>query len=139
MIFIEIMELFDNVMGYKLDECQKSVVLSESKYSLVLAGAGSGKSLTIIAKIVYLIDYLHINKEDILVISLTNDAVNSLKSKLSTYYSLDIPIYTFHKLALLIIGEQNLEYQIADEKMLREVTDLFFNNAIIVSISIELK
>ncbi len=118
-------------MGYKLDECQRNVVLSESKYSLVLAGAGSGKSLTIIAKIVYLIECLHINKEDILVISLTNDAVNSLKSKLSTYYSLDIPIYTFHKLALLIIGEQNLEYQIADENMLREVTDLFFNNAII--------
>ena len=48
-------DILNNINGYALDEYQKRVVLSEEKASLVIAGAGSGKTLTIIGKIVYLI------------------------------------------------------------------------------------
>ena len=61
------------VNGYELDKEQKQVVLSNSKNILVIAGAGSGKSLTIIGKIKYLINKQNINKEEILCISFTND------------------------------------------------------------------
>ena len=44
------------VNGYELDKEQKQVVLSNSKNILVIAGAGSGKSMTIIGKIKYLIN-----------------------------------------------------------------------------------
>ena len=50
------------VNGYELDKEQKQVVLSNSKNILVIAGAGSGKSLTIIGKIKYLINKQNINK-----------------------------------------------------------------------------
>ena len=121
-------DLLNDVMGYSLDENQKEVVLSDSKVSLVLAGAGTGKSLTIIGKIIYLIKYCNVNIDEILVISLTNDAVNSLKNKLLNYYNLSVPIYTFHKLALLILDSNNYEYQIANEDMLADVINDFIHN-----------
>ena len=65
-------ELF-KINGYELDEEQKQVVLSDNKNILVIAGAGSGKSLTIIGKIKYLIHKQNINKEEILCISFTNE------------------------------------------------------------------
>ena len=120
--------LLDDVMGYSLDEYQRKVVLSDEEASLVLAGAGTGKSLTIIGKIVYLIKYRRINSEEILVITLTNDFVNSLKNKLLNYYNINIPIFTFHKLSLLLLESNGLEYQIADEEILDDVVNSFINN-----------
>ena len=39
----EINTLLDNINGYPLDENQRKVVTSKTKYLLVSAGAGSGK------------------------------------------------------------------------------------------------
>ena len=39
------------ICGYKLDKQQEKIVLDDSKYLLVTAGAGSGKTLTILGKI----------------------------------------------------------------------------------------
>ena len=47
--------ILNNINGYPLDDYQSRVVLSNEKATLVVAGAGSGKSLTIIGKIVYLV------------------------------------------------------------------------------------
>ena len=52
----EINKLLDNINGYPLDEKQRKVVTSNQKHILVSAGAGSGKTLTIIGKIGYLIE-----------------------------------------------------------------------------------
>lgn len=119
-------DILDDVMGYKLDKYQRQVIYSNNESILVLAGAGSGKSLTIIGKIIYLVKVLNINIDEILVISLTNDACNSLKNKIYNYYGIDIEALTFHKLALLILKDNNIEYQIASEDMLDNVIDDFF-------------
>ena len=78
------------------------------------AGAGSGKSLTIIGKIKYLIERKNIKQNDILCISFTNEACNSLKNKLKKYYNYDIDVLTFHKLGLNIIREKTQEFSIAN-------------------------
>ena len=49
---------------------------------MVVAGAGSGKTFTILGKIKYLVNVININENKILCISLTNDTVNNLKNKL---------------------------------------------------------
>lgn len=47
---------FFNINGYDLDETQIAAIKSEAKSTLVVAGAGSGKTLTILGKIKYLIE-----------------------------------------------------------------------------------
>ena len=74
---------FDNINGYKLDINQRKIITDNKTNILVVAGAGSGKTLTIVGKIKYLIEKLGVNKEDILCISFTNETVNSLKQKLN--------------------------------------------------------
>lgn len=77
--------------------------MSKRKTTLVIAGAGCGKTFTIVNRVKYLIDDLKVNPKDILCISFTNDAVNKLKEDLNIN---NIDVMTFHKLALKIIGRK---------------------------------
>ena len=44
------------VNGYPLDKEQLKPIIENQKYSLIIAGAGSGKTLTLIGKIKYLLE-----------------------------------------------------------------------------------
>ena len=48
-------DILDDVLGYSLDLEQRAVVLDESSHLLVIAGAGCGKTLTLVGKIRYLV------------------------------------------------------------------------------------
>lgn len=113
----------DKICGYYLDNEQQAIVLDESKNLLVVAGAGSGKTLTILAKINYLIKYKNISKNDILCISFTKASKESLKEKIKQEFNLDIQVYTFHKLALEIINNYN--YNITDSNTLDNIIHEF--------------
>ena len=64
------------VNGYSLDEEQLKPVLENAKYSLIIAGAGSGKTLTLIGKIKYMLENHLIKPEEICTISFTNEATD---------------------------------------------------------------
>ena len=117
------------VNGYELDKEQKQVVLSNSKNILVIAGAGSGKSMTIIGKIKYLINEQNINKEEILCISFTNDSCESLKNNLLKN-NIDIEVLTFHKLGMKILKENKQKVNITDIDVLDITIESFFNEEI---------
>ncbi len=112
---------FSNVNGVCLDKSQIKIIKSKRKNILVLAGAGSGKTLTIVAKVSYLIDVLKVEEKDILCISFTNDAVNKLKKDLNR----NVDVFTFHKLGLKIIGKQN---EVLTENMLMDIIISTFKN-----------
>lgn len=114
---------FDNINGCRLDNSQRKVVLDDSDNLLVIAGAGSGKTLTIVGKIKYLILRKGINYRDILCISFTNETVNNLKNKIGY----DIDCYTFHKLSLRILKECNYHYVIVDSDMLNFLVEEYFD------------
>lgn len=118
--------ILDNINGYPLDEYQSRVVLSNEENTLVIAGAGSGKSLTIIGKIIYLTKDCYINPNDILCISFTNEATNNLKKTLYQKYNINIDIYTFHKLALKILANNQETFTIAPDDYLQSCIDDFF-------------
>lgn len=65
-----------------LNQHQKAAVVSESKRLLVLAGAGSGKTKTLLQKIIYLIEEKHVNPSNILAITFTKNAVNEMIDRL---------------------------------------------------------
>lgn len=56
--------LLGNIDGKSLDNQQQDVVVYDEDSTLVLAGAGSGKTLTIAAKVKYLCDEKKVNPED---------------------------------------------------------------------------
>ena len=49
---------------------------------LILAGAGTGKTTTIVGRMAYLIQQRKVNPDSILALTFTNDAANHLKQKL---------------------------------------------------------
>ena len=59
-----------------LDEDRRRIVLSDEDYTLVIAGAGAGKTTTVAAKVKYLVDKKDIDPKKILVISFTDKAVS---------------------------------------------------------------
>lgn len=110
-----------------LDEQQQSIVLDESKYLLVVAGAGSGKTLTILGKIYYLITYQQVKPDEILCISFTKASTDSLKDKIQKEFNINLPVYTFHKLALEILKEGNQKYHMASPNTLELIIEHFFS------------
>lgn len=104
----------------KLDNDQLNAVKCLDN-ALVIAGAGSGKTTTIIAKINYLLMHNYYKADEILVISFTNESVNTLKKRLS--YPLSIK--TFHKLAVDIIDDYNL--RISPDHYLDYIINEYFN------------
>lgn len=118
--------LLNNINGYSLDYNQRLSIIDNAENILVIAGAGSGKTLTIVGKIRYLIERLGINREEILCISFTNDSVNSLKKALIKNYNYNIDVFTFHKLAFNIIRNNNKNIKLARLDTLEYVIDEFF-------------
>ena len=113
------------ISGFELDSEQRAIVLDENKYLLVTAGAGSGKTLTILGKIKYLIKEKNIKPEEILCISFTKAAAESLKNKIKSEFNLNMPVYTFHKLSLEILQKNQINYNITDSDMLENIIHKF--------------
>lgn len=107
----------------KPDKYQLDAIKS-NKNTLLIAGAGAGKTFTIIEKIKYLINEKNIKPCEILVISFTNKSVNDLKRKID--YKIDI--MTFHKLAISILDKKHTQYSLVSDKYLEYVTDEFFKS-----------
>lgn len=119
--------LLDNINGHSLDYNQRCAVVTNDDNILVIAGAGSGKTLTIVGKIRYLLERCNIKEDDILCISFTNDSVNDIKRALSKNYKYNIPVYTFHKLALTILkGNIKENITIVSDYFLDYIIDEYF-------------
>jgi len=97
----------------KLDDDQRKVVLSDEDYTLVIAGAGAGKTTTVAAKVKYLVEKKGVSPDQILVISFTNKAVGELRDKINKDLNIACPVTTFHKTGYAILRRQD-----ADRKMI---------------------
>lgn len=100
---------FDNIYinidkNIKLDNNQRKVILTNSSNLLVIAGAGSGKTTTIAAKIKFMVDILKINPEEIALLSYTNEAVKEMERIIKKGFLINTNIFTFHKFALSLIN-----------------------------------
>lgn len=125
---IETKNFLSHIKGFSLDNNQRKCVLNEEDALLVIAGAGSGKSLTIIAKICYLIEYLGYKEQEILCISFTNASSKSLEDSIKKHYGYTVPVYTFHKLALKIL--ENEQFKITDSDLLEFLIEEFYKSII---------
>ena len=95
-------EYFDSILTYPLDPQQREAVVSLEDNVLVISSAGSGKTMTTVGKVRYLIDKQHVDPEKILLITFTRKAAESLSERLGER---KLKCRTFHKLAIDIISE----------------------------------
>jgi DNA helicase-4 len=95
-------QYFDTVLAYPLDSQQREAVVSLEDNVLVISSAGSGKTMTTVGKVRYLIDVQHVPAEKILLITFTRKAAESLSERLGEK---NLKCRTFHKLALDIISD----------------------------------
>lgn len=92
-----------------LDEEQRRVILTDEDHTLVIAGAGAGKTTTIAAKVKYLTEKQKINPSQILVISFTNKAVEELKERINHKLKIPATISTFHSIGYSILRQSETE------------------------------
>lgn len=95
-------DFFDHCLKYPLDHQQRRAIISEEDNCLVVSSAGSGKTSSIVGKVKYLTEIKGIQPEKILLISYTNKAAAELTERIATN---GLRGYTFHKLAIDIIGK----------------------------------
>lgn len=95
-------DFFDNIEGRKLDKQQRTSVVTDDDNNIVIAGAGSGKTTTIVGKVNYIIDRYQIDPKEILLISFTNKSASTLADRIHIE---GVEAKTFHKFGKDIIVE----------------------------------
>ena len=117
-----------------LNSAQRQAVTTESRNSLVLAGAGSGKTRVLVHRIAWLIRAEQISPWSILAVTFTNKAAKEMKGRIESLLNMptgNLWVGTFHGLAHRLLRnhwqEANLpqNFQILDsEDQLRLVRRL---------------
>lgn len=121
--------IFSNIDGKSLDEQQRTAVITDEDRTLVLAGAGSGKTLTIAAKVKYLCDIRNVCPKDILLVSFTKKAAQEMTKRIQHRLGIPVEATTFHKLGLDIITTSDRKRpDVSDENALNQFVHNFFEN-----------
>jgi DNA helicase IV len=102
--------MFDTIEKYPLDERQREAVVYDEDNNLIVAGAGTGKTTTIVGKYTYLIERLNIDPGDILLIAFTEKAAAEMHIRIEDRFKkvlnkeVEVNAKTFHSLGLGIIA-----------------------------------
>ena len=94
---------FDNFGGKSLDEQQRIACVLNDCDLEIIAGAGTGKTQTLVAKSSYLIEYKNIKPSEILCLSFSKSSAKDLKKRLKH----PIETRTIHALGLSIINKRD--------------------------------
>lgn len=123
---------FSNIDGKSLDEQQRAAVIADDDRILVLAGAGSGKTLTIAAKVKYLCEIKKVSPQDILLISFTRKSAQEMTERIRGKLGINTEATTFHKLGLDIIkNAEGYRPEVAEEKELNGFIHDFFEKELL--------
>ena len=100
-------KLIGKVEGRELDDQQMKCIIKPMHNHLVIAGAGTGKTTTIVGKVKYLLTSNLCEPKDILVLSFTNKSATEMGQRISAESNVPIEASTFHKLGINILTEVN--------------------------------
>ena len=85
-----------------LNQAQRKAVTTESKHTLVLAGAGSGKTRVLIHRLAWLIQVEHVSPLSIMAVTFTNKAAGEMRARAQSLLQVSARsmwIGTFHGIA----------------------------------------
>lgn len=124
--------LFDDVEGKKLDQQQRTAIVTDEDHNLVIAGAGAGKTLTIAGKVKYLCERKHVAPEDILLIAFGKKAADEMNGRIARKMGYRVHAVTFHKLGLdIIAADHNGKPDVFEDSEFSKFMDEFFKNKVL--------
>ncbi len=101
----EMKDFFDTIESNPLTLEQRLSVLTDEDATLVLAGAGSGKTSVIVAKAAYLIQRAVRQPDEILLMAFGKDAAEEMATRIEERCGSPVDARTFHALGYGIIRE----------------------------------
>ena len=94
----------------------------------VIAGPGTGKTKTLISKILYLLNYRKVKPSEITAVTFTNKAAKEMQQRLQKEIGKkqtvrQIQIGTFHGICIELLKKQGVRFTIADTMLARELAE----------------
>ena len=89
-----------------MNDAQKRAVMHHTGPALVIAGAGSGKTRTVVQRIAYLMNEHEVDPNQILAVTFTNKAAGELRERVKDLIGItarDIWVNTFHSACLQVL------------------------------------
>lgn len=131
-------EYFDNMYkgideNIHIDKEQAKAILADEDYSLIIAGAGTGKTTTMVSKVKYLVDIKKIDPSKILVMSFTKKATQELEERIYFDFNINADVTTFHSLGFRYINESNkgtIKNYVVDENEKNRIFYKYFKEKI---------
>jgi DNA helicase-4 len=102
----EFKDFFDYVESQPLTQNQREACVKNEQYNLVLAGAGTGKTSTMIGRAGYLIKSAIATPSQVLMLAFGNDAAKEMSERITSKLNIEgFTVKTFHSLGKQIITE----------------------------------
>ena len=113
-----------------LDKEQIKAILADEDFSLIIAGAGCGKTTTIASKVKYLVDIKKVDPSKIVVMSYTKKSCEELRNRIFYDLSTPVNVMTFHTLGMMYIREifKNHKCHVVDNNQRENIFYEYFKN-----------
>ncbi|RUT05164.1 hypothetical protein DSM106972_039850 [Dulcicalothrix desertica PCC 7102] len=126
-------EDYQNIID-PLDDYQKEIVLSDDQALTVIGNPGSGKTMTLVHRIAYLVKIKLVDPQSILVLAPNRNSITEMRVKLQQLigdFGTQVRIFTFPKLSLTLLGrtlDVNSKTQFDVNKLISDACLLFEQN-----------
>ncbi len=111
---------------FVLNREQQEAVASISRYTAVIAGPGTGKTATLAARVLYLMETRRVKPSEITAVTFTNRAASELRERigreLGKRASLgNMTVGTFHSICMELMRKSKVKFFLADEEEALEI------------------
>lgn len=111
-----------------LNEKQQQAVRSIERVTAVAAGPGTGKTKTLISRILYLLETRRVKPSNITAVTFTNQAAGELRMRIKEQLgkgtaAKKIQIGTFHSIARKLLKDKGIDFSLVGDMETKEIAD----------------
>jgi len=106
---VKYQDYFNSLEKFPLTQKQREAIIIDEHRNLIIAGAGTGKTSTLIGKTGYLLSKESVKPEELLLLSFGRDPKKEMTTRLNDRLGQKLDVNTFHSLGMKIIAEAETE------------------------------